>query len=62
MLYDLHHLFIYGENFRANVRSAVLVRRLAGDRAPDRRAPAHARAQARQLLRSWCDAGWAHGD
>jgi 50S ribosomal protein L16 3-hydroxylase len=60
MMYDERHVFINGESYRASGRDAQLMRTLA-----DRRylAPvelAAASQAARSLLRSWCDAGWAH--
>jgi 50S ribosomal protein L16 3-hydroxylase len=60
MMYDDRHVFINGESYRASGRDAALMRTLA-----DRRflAPAElagASEAARSLLRSWCDAGWAH--
>ena len=62
MLYDARHVFVNGESWRAGGADARLMRRLADAR---RLAPAElARASdaARELLASWCDAGWAHGE
>jgi 50S ribosomal protein L16 3-hydroxylase len=60
MMYDERHVFINGESYRASGRDAQTMRALA-----DRRclAPAELEAAskaARALLRSWCEAGWAH--
>jgi 50S ribosomal protein L16 3-hydroxylase len=60
MMYDERHVFINGESYRASGRDAHTMRALA-----DRRclAPAELTAAseaARALLRSWCEAGWAH--
>jgi len=60
MMYDTRHVFINGESYLASGRDAKLMRLLA-----DRRRLAFvewraASAGARELLSSWCDAGWVH--
>ena len=60
MLHDDRHIFINGESWRAAGRDATLMRRLADDRMLDGRAVAGASPQARELLASWCEAGWLH--
>lgn len=61
MMYDRQFVFINGESYRAGGRDALLMRRLADTRELDARDVVHASAQARLLLRDWCDAGWVHG-
>ncbi len=60
MLHDARHIFINGESWRAAGRDATLMRRLADDRMLDGRSVAGASPQARELLASWCEAGWLH--
>ncbi len=60
MMYDVHHIFINGESYRAAGRDATLMRRLANDRQLTSRDLARASDDALELLSSWCDAGWAH--
>ena len=62
MLYDARHIFINGESFRAGGRDATLMRRLADRRALRARELAGASQDALDLLRDWCEAGWAHAD
>ena len=62
MLYDRHHLFINGESYRAGGADARLMRRLADSRSLDAAAVARASDGARELLRDWCEAGWARSD
>jgi 50S ribosomal protein L16 3-hydroxylase len=62
MLHDARHLFINGESWRAGGRDAALMRRLADRRRLDARELAGASEAARQLLQSWCEAGWAHAE
>ncbi len=62
MLYDERHVFVNGESWRAAGRDARLMRELADTRQLSARALAGASEDARELLRSWCEAGWAHGD
>ncbi|MES2939929.1 MAG: cupin domain-containing protein [Pseudomonadota bacterium] len=60
MLHDGRHIFVNGESWRAAGRDAALMRRLAGQRALGARELAGASADAKELLLSWCEAGWAH--
>ncbi|RZJ14295.1 MAG: cupin domain-containing protein [Acidovorax sp.] len=60
MMYDVHHVFINGESYRAAGRDATLMRRLADQRQLTARELARASDDALELLSSWCDAGWAH--
>jgi len=60
MMYDERHVFINGESYRASGRDAALMRALADRRCLAPTDVAGASEAARALLRSWCDAGWAH--
>jgi len=60
MLHDRRHVFINGEAWRAAGADARLMRRLADRRRLDARDLAGASEAARELLLSWCEAGWAH--
>ncbi len=60
MLYDDQHLYINGESFRAAGRDAILMRRLADQRALDAHDCKRASEGARDLLGDWCEAGWLH--
>jgi 50S ribosomal protein L16 3-hydroxylase len=60
MLYDARHIFINGESYRAAGRDATLMRRLADQRRLSAAELARAGAAARELLRDWCEDGWAH--
>jgi 50S ribosomal protein L16 3-hydroxylase len=60
MLYDDRHVFINGESYRASGRDAILMRALADRRWLGPAEVAGASEAARELLRSWCEAGWAH--
>jgi 50S ribosomal protein L16 3-hydroxylase len=62
MLHDRRHVFINGETWRAAGRDATLMRRLADRRQLEARELEGASAAALALLRSWCDAGWAHAN
>lgn len=62
MLYDVRHLYINGESFRAGGRDATLMHRLADQRMLDARDLARASDDAIALLSDWCEAGWAHAD
>ncbi len=62
MLYDERHIFINGDSYRAAGRDARLMRQLADQRQLSGKALASASADARDLLRSWCEAGWAHAE
>jgi 50S ribosomal protein L16 3-hydroxylase len=61
MMYDVHHVFINGEAYRASGRDATLMRRLADQRRLEARDLARASAAALELLQSWGEAGWLHG-
>jgi 50S ribosomal protein L16 3-hydroxylase len=60
MMYDASHIFINGESYRAAGPDATLMRALADRRCLEPAQLARASKAARSLLRSWCDAGWAH--
>ena len=60
MMYDTRHIFINGESYRASGRDALLMRALADRRSLQASELAGASEAARSLLRSWCEAGWAH--
>jgi 50S ribosomal protein L16 3-hydroxylase len=60
MLHDARHVFVNGESWRASGKDATLMRRLADDRRLGAAEVARASEGARELLRSWCEAGWAH--
>ena len=60
MLYDKRHIFVNGESWRAAGRDATLMRRLADQRRLQASDLAGASDAARDLLRQWCEAGWAH--
>jgi 50S ribosomal protein L16 3-hydroxylase len=61
MMFDAKHIFINGESFRASGRDATLMRRLSDQRSLNAQDVARISAQARALIRGWCDAGWVHG-
>ncbi|MBC5782418.1 cupin domain-containing protein [Ramlibacter sp. USB13] len=58
MLHDRRHVFINGEAWRAAGRDAALMRRLADRRRLDAQDLEGASEAARDLLLSWCEAGW----
>ncbi|GAB3762832.1 cupin domain-containing protein [Ramlibacter monticola] len=60
MLHDRRHVFINGEAWRAAGADATLMRRLADRRRLEAGELEGASDAARALLRSWCEAGWAH--
>ncbi|MRD48949.1 cupin domain-containing protein [Caenimonas koreensis DSM 17982] len=60
MMYDSRHVFINGDSYRASGRDAKLMHALADKRSLSAKELASASADAHGLLRSWCDAGWAH--
>jgi len=62
MLYDARHVFVNGESWRAGGADAKLMRRLADARRLTSAEVAKAGADARELLASWCEAGWAQGE
>lgn len=60
MMYDVHHVYINGEAFRAGGRDAALMRRLADRRSLTAAEVARASAHARRTLAEWAAAGWLH--
>ena len=60
MMYDARHVFINGESLRAGGRDAKLMRLLADARRLSRDQLARATDEAREVLASWIEAGWAH--
>ncbi len=58
MLYDTRHVFINGEAVPVGGRDAVLLRRLANERALDAPAVRRCSPAVRRLLREWFAAGW----
>ena len=62
MLHDGRHVFINGEAWRAGGRDAALMRKLADRRRLDANDLAGASEAARELLQSWCEAGWVHAN
>jgi 50S ribosomal protein L16 3-hydroxylase len=60
MLHDARHVFVNGESWRASGRDAALMRTLADRRTLDAADMRRAGQAARELLRSWCEAGWLH--
>jgi 50S ribosomal protein L16 3-hydroxylase len=62
MLHDRSHVFVNGQAWRAGGRDAALMRGLADRRRLDAGELALASDAARELLLSWCEAGWAHAN
>ena len=62
MLYDEDCIYINGESYGAAGRDAKLMRQLADQRCLDAKALAGASAHALDLLREWCESGWAHAE
>jgi 50S ribosomal protein L16 3-hydroxylase len=60
MMYDARHVFINGDSLRASGRDAKLMRTLADARQLSRDQLARASDDAREVLASWVEAGWAH--
>lgn len=60
MLHDARHIYLNGESWRASGRDAALMRKLADQRSLTAAELAGASDAARELLRSWCEAGWLH--
>ena len=58
MLHDRRHVFINGEAWRAAGRDAALMRRLADRRRLEAKDLDGASEAVRELLLSWCEAGW----
>lgn len=62
MMFDMHHVFINGEGYRAGGRDAMLMRRLADMRSLESAEVSRLSVEARELLETWCESGWAHVD
>ncbi|MBK7547905.1 MAG: cupin domain-containing protein [Rhodoferax sp.] len=62
MMFDLHHVFINGEGYRAGGRDATLMRLLADRRRLETAEVGRLSAEARELLEAWCESGWVHVD
>ncbi|HZF81684.1 MAG TPA: cupin domain-containing protein [Rubrivivax sp.] len=62
MMYDSRHVFINGEAFIAAGRDAQLMRKLADTRALSPAERRRLSPGAAELLASWLNAGWAHGE
>ena len=60
MMFDQHHIFINGEGYRAAGRDATLMRHLADRRQLEAGEVNRLSAEAKSLLFSWCESGWAH--
>ncbi len=58
MMYDVAHVFINGQSFRAGGRDATLMRRLADRRALSAAEVARLSEGARDLLDQWTEDGW----
>lgn len=61
MMYDMHHVYLNGESWRASGRDAELMHRLADRRRLDRAECAAASRAARELLLEWLRQGWLVG-
>ena len=62
MMFDLHHVFINGEGYRAGGRDATLMRLLVDRRRLEKAEVGRLSAEARELLEAWCESGWVHVD
>ncbi len=62
MMYDVAHVFINGQSFRAGGRDATLMRRLADRRALSAAEVARLSEGARDLLDQWTEDGWVLPD
>lgn len=62
MMYDIHHVFVNGESFRAAGRDAQLMRLLADERNLKATDVKRLSADARDLLADWMEAGWLYVD
>jgi 50S ribosomal protein L16 3-hydroxylase len=60
MMHDRRHIFVNGESWRASGRDAALMRKLADQRHLGPKDLAGASEGALDLLRAWCEDGWAH--
>jgi 50S ribosomal protein L16 3-hydroxylase len=61
MMFDVRHIFINGESFRASGRDATLMRRLSDERRLSPQDVGRTSTEARSLLQVWGEAGWLHG-
>lgn len=61
MMYDMQHVYLNGEAFRAAGRDAGLMRLLADRRGLDAVEVARLGRQARDLVAQWAQAGWLQG-
>lgn len=59
MMHDARHVYVNGESWLASGADARLMRRLADARRLTGRELEKASEAARELLMSWCEAGWA---
>ena len=62
MMYDDRHVFINGESFRADGRDAEVMRELADARRLPPARCARLSRDARDVVASWVEQGWAHDD
>jgi 50S ribosomal protein L16 3-hydroxylase len=62
MMYDVHHVFVNGESFRAAGRDAQLMRLLADERNLKAADVKRLSTDARDLLADWMEAGWLYVD
>jgi 50S ribosomal protein L16 3-hydroxylase len=62
MMYDMHHVFLNGESFRASGRDAQLMLRLADRRQLGAVDVKRLTGAARLLVKDWCAAGWMYAD
>ena len=60
MMYDMRHVFINGESYRASGRDAMLMRQLADERELSAVQVGRLGDDARALLEQWADDGWLH--
>lgn len=60
MLYDMRHIFLNGESWRAGGRDATLLHRLADRRRLEAADRARLGADARAIVDEWLAAGWLH--
>jgi 50S ribosomal protein L16 3-hydroxylase len=60
MMYDMRHVFINGESFRAGGADARLMRALADRRSLTAAEVRRASTDAQALMQDWFEAGWLH--
>jgi 50S ribosomal protein L16 3-hydroxylase len=60
MMYDRHHVFLNGESWRAAGGDARLMRLLADQRSLDSNDLKAATPEALNLIKDWCEDGWAN--